>query len=286
MQSYPPSVFSVDVEDWFHILDVPSAPTIERWDKLESRVERNTRRMLDLFDRKEVRCTLFVLGWVAERFPELVRDCASRGHEIASHGYAHELVFEIGENRFQEDILRSKNILEDIIGKPVLGYRAPGFSLTSDTPWFYDVLIRAGFKYDSSLFPAARNHGGIAGSKAYPHIVTTDNGTIMEYPISLAPFFGKEMYFFGGGYLRFFPYQLISRKAKEVLTPEQPVIYYLHPREVDPEHPRIPMSPKRRFMSYVNITTTIAKMERLFSEFPMTTFEDLMQRESTLQGHG
>jgi polysaccharide deacetylase family protein (PEP-CTERM system associated) len=276
MNDRPVSVFSVDVEDWFHILDVPSAPKLDRWNELESRVEKSTHTLLDLFDRKNVKSTLFVLGWVAERFPELVKECARRGHEIASHGYAHELVFEIGQKRFEEDIKRGKGVLEGIAGQEVLGYRAPGFSLTADTPWFYESLVKAGFKYDSSLFPADRNHGGIANAEAMPHHVETESGSIMEFPISMASVLGKPMYFFGGGYLRFFPYQLIRSKARQVLRENRPVVYYLHPREVDPEHPKLPMSMKRRFMSYVNISTTIPKMERLFDEFEMKTFGELM----------
>lgn len=276
MEKLPASVFSIDVEDWFHILDVPGSPKFKDWGGLESRVEKSTYTLLDLFDRKDVKCTLFFLGWVAERFPGLVKECAARGHEIASHGYAHELVYSIGKERFESDITKGKKLLEDVIGKAVNGYRAPGFSLTNDTPWFYETLARVGFTYDSSLFPASRNHGGIANAIAVPHIVSTPAGNVIEFPISLAPFMGKEIYFFGGGYLRFFPYSIIRSKARSVLKKDRPVIYYLHPREVDPGHPKLPMNLKRKFMSYFNIRSSVPKMERLFDDMPMTTFEQII----------
>ena len=276
MERMAPSVFSVDVEEWFHILDVESTPPLSEWNGLESRVERSTHILLDLFDRKQVKATLFVLAWVAERYPNLVKECANRGHEIASHGYAHELVYQIGAKRFEEDVVKSKKLIEDVIGKQVNGYRAPGFSLTTATPWFYDVLARSGFSYDSSLFPAKRNHGGIANANPYPHVVETQHGNVVEFPISLSSMFGKEMYFFGGGYLRFFPYRLILKKAKEVLSNGNPVVFYLHPREVDPGHPKLPMSAKRRFMSYYNVKSCVPKMERLFEDLPMTTFGELV----------
>ncbi len=282
MSPEPQSVFSIDVEDWFHILDVDSAPELAEWPKQESRVEAATHVLLDLFDRKSVKCTLFVLGWVAERFPSLIQECAARGHEIASHGYAHELVFQIGQERFDADIQKGKKLIEDVVGQRVNGYRAPGFSLTAETPWFYESLAKAGYTYDSSLFPSARNHGGIAHANTKPHLVKTAYGDIMEFPISLASVMGKKMYFFGGGYLRFFPYFLIKKKAQEVLDEGRSVVYYLHPREVDPGHPKLAMSAKRRFMSYVNIASSVPKMEKLFDRFPMTTFAELVAQQQHL----
>lgn len=272
----PTSVFTVDVEEWFHILDVPSTPPIQCWDQQESRVEASFRRMLDVFAEKQVRTTLFFLGWVAERHPQLVRDAAAQGHEIASHGYAHELVFKHDRRHFTEDVLRAKGIIEDACGSRVLGYRAPGFSATKDTPWFFEVLAETGHAYDSSIWPGNRNHGGWPGALPEPHVVRTAKGEVVEFPISMAPVFGRDLYFFGGGYLRFFPYPIILRKAREVLNARRSVVFYLHPREVDPDHPRLPMSLKRRFMSYVNLHTTEPKMRRLFDDLPMTTFQDLL----------
>ncbi len=269
-------VFSVDVEEWFHILDVPSTPPLEAWDRQESRVEASFRRMLDVFAEKRVRTTLFFLGWVAERHPQLVRDAAALGHEIASHGYAHELVYKHDRRHFTEDVRRAKGVIEAAAGVRVRGYRAPGFSVTRQTPWFFEALAETGHAYDSSIWPGDRNHGGWPGAQPVPHVVPTALGDIVEFPISMGRVFGRDLYFFGGGYLRFFPYRLIRDRARAVLEQDRPVVFYLHPREVDPEHPRLPMSWKRHFMSYVNLHTTEPKMRRLFDDLPMTTFGDLL----------
>lgn len=270
------SVFSVDVEEWFHILDVPSTPALAEWGALESRVEKSFRSMLDVFAEKNVRTTLFFLAWVAERYPHLVREAVAGGHEIASHGYAHELVFRQDRTTFTSDITKAKDLIEQAAGIAVRGYRAPGFSVTKETPWFFDAVAEAGYAYDSSIFPAERSHGGLSGALAVPHVVNTTHGELVEFPVSLTPMFGKQLYFFGGGYLRFFPYRLMLSKAKEVLREERPVVFYLHPREVDPSHPRLPMSAKRRFMTYHNLHSTMPKMRRLFDDLPMTTFGDIV----------
>jgi polysaccharide deacetylase family protein (PEP-CTERM system associated) len=272
-----PSVFTVDVEEWFHILDVPSTPHLAQWDVMESRVEDSFRRMLDLFAEKRVRTTLFFLGWVAERHPQLLRDAAAQGHEIASHGYAHELVFAHDRRHFTEDVRRAKGLIEDASGQPVLGYRAPGFSVTKETPWFFEALAETGHEYDSSIWPGNRNHGGWPGALPVPHVVSTAKGDIVEFPISMGRAFGRDLYFFGGGYLRFFPYPVILNRARALLRQQRSVVFYLHPREVDPEHPRLAMSRKRHFMSYVNLHTTEPKMRRLFDDLPMTTFSALLK---------
>lgn len=272
-----PSVFSVDVEEWFHILDVPSTPPLSQWAGLPSRVEASFRSMLEVFAEKQVRTTLFFLAWVAERYPQLVREAVAGGHEIASHGYAHQLVYTQDRATFLADITKAKDIIEQAAGQPVLGYRAPGFSVTVETPWFFDAVAEAGHRYDSSVFPGERGHGGLPGAKAVPHIVPTAYGDLVEFPVSLASMFGKPMYFFGGGYLRFFPYGLVLSKAKAVLAEQRPVVFYLHPREVDPGHPHLAMSAKRRFMTYHNLGSTMPKMRRLFDDLPMTTFAALLE---------
>ncbi|MFZ0639624.1 MAG: XrtA system polysaccharide deacetylase [Candidatus Acidiferrales bacterium] len=272
-------VFSVDVEDWFHILDLPATPDVTEWDGLPSRVERNFQRLLETFEQKGVRVTCFFLGWVGEKFPSLVKDAVRHGHEIASHGYAHRLTYQMTPDAFYQDAVRSKNILEDIAGRAVWGYRSAGFSVTHDTDWFFDKLIEAGYLYDSSLFPAARGHGGMANGQRSPFWVERPSGQLFEFPLSVAEVMGKSMCFFGGGYLRLFPYPVICRMARRVLSEGRPVIFYVHPREIDPEHPRLPMSWKRRFKSYVNLESTMPKIERLLNEFPMTSFERLIHEE-------
>ena len=276
----PNYIFSVDVEDWFHILDVPSAPALAEWSGLPSRVERNFSRLLDIFSEHQVQVTCFVLGWVGERFPQLVKDAVARGHEIASHGYAHRLVYEQTRGEFYEDVHRARLLLEDIAGVPVVGYRAPGFSTTSETPWFFEALAEAGYQYDSSIFPAHRAHGGIPDARRDPYRVNGDG--ILELPITVANFMGRGMCFFGGGYLRFFPYWLIASKVKEVAASGRPVVFYIHPREIDPEHPRLPMSASRAFKSYVNLESTEPKLRRILREFPVTTFQKVISNYSLL----
>lgn len=271
-------VFSVDVEDWFHILDVPSTPHLEDWDSRPSRVERNFRVLLDTFEQKGVSVTCFFLGWIAEKFPSLVKEATRQGHEIASHGYAHKLTYQMTPDAFYEDALRSKKILEDIAGRPVWGYRSAGFSVTHDTDWFFDKLMEAGYLYDSSVFPAARGHGGMAGGKREPFWITRASGQLFEFPLSVAEVMGKSLCFFGGGYLRLFPYPVIRRMTRRVLSEGRPVIFYVHPREIDAEHPRLPMNWKRRFKSYVNLKSTMRKIEKLLNDFPMTSFERLIDQ--------
>jgi polysaccharide deacetylase family protein (PEP-CTERM system associated) len=266
------SIFSVDVEDWFHILDVPGAPALPEWAGLPSRVEKNFSKLLDIFSEQNVQVTCFVLGWIGERFPHLVKEAAARGHEIASHGYGHRLVYEQGREDFYEDVRHARLLLEDIAGVSVTGYRAPGFSSTEQTPWFFDVLAEAGYQYDSSVFPAARGHGGMRDGRRDPHRVGNGDG-ILEMPISVADLMGKTMCFFGGGYLRLFPYWLIQKMARRVLAEGRPVVFYIHPREIDPAHPRLPMSRSRQFKSYVNLESTETKIRRVLHDFPVTTFQ-------------
>ena len=274
------SIFSVDVEDWFHILDVPSAPVISEWAGLPSHVERNFRTLLDVFSDCNVQVTCFFLGWVGERFPHLVKEAVARGHEIASHGYGHQLVFTQTRDQFHDDVRRARLLLEDISGTPVVGYRAPGFSTTEDTPWFFEALVAAGYQYDSSVFPAERGHGGIRDGRREPHRM--DEVGLIEFPISVGDLMGKRVCFFGGGYLRLFPYWLIRKKAHEVLAEGRPVVFYIHPREIDPKHPRLPMSRKRTFKSYVNLETTEWKVRQVFKDFPVSTFQNVIAQTPEL----
>ena len=275
-------MFTIDVEDWFHIPELPSAGTIATWDNFESRVDRNFRTLLDVLDHAGVKATCFVLGWVAERWPNLVREAATRGHEIASHGYSHTIVTAQTREQFAADIRKAKEILETAAGTKVLGYRAPAFSITKATPWALGELVRAGFEYDASLFPAKRDYGGMAGPKA-PHVIDTEFGPIAELPMSIANLGGKDLCFFGGGYLRLFPHFLIRRMARQVNAEGRPVIYYLHPREVDPHQPRLPMPPLKRFKVYVNLKSVGPKLDAILHEESLVTCRSWLEsNRSTL----
>lgn len=257
------NVMTVDVEDWFHLLELSTTPDLAAWDSLDSRVEANLHTLFDLFDEANVKVTCFFLGWVAERFPHLVREAQERGHEIACHGYAHRLVYAGSQRDFRDDVSQAKAILEDICGEEVVGYRAPGFSITKDTPWAFDVLAKAGFTYDSSVFPSARGHGGIVSANTWPHRIEAGGTSLVEFPITVSNFFNRKLCFFGGGYLRLFPYSLIDYMTSRVNNEGRPVLYYVHPREIDPAHPRLAMPLVRRFKSYVNLRTTLPKLRRL-----------------------
>jgi polysaccharide deacetylase family protein (PEP-CTERM system associated) len=267
------SIMSVDVEDWFHILEAASAPDISQWNSLPSCVERNFGKLLDLFSEKNVRVTCFFLGYVAEKYPHLVKEALHRGHEIASHGYAHRLIYTMTPQAFLEDALKSKEILEDISGQAVKGYRAPGFSVTADTPWFFEKLVEAGYQYDSSVFPAPRQHGGLNTDKYAPHMIANQ---LMEFPITVADVLGKRFCFFGGGYLRLFPYPVVRRMSRKVLGENRPVVFYIHPREIDPTHPRLSLGATRTFKSYVNLKTTEPKLRHILDEFQVTTFAEFI----------
>lgn len=279
----PKSILSVDVEDWFHILEIPGLPGVDKWDNLPSRVESNFLKLLELFGAKGVSVTCFFLGYVARRYPHLVKQAQAAGHQIGSHGFAHKLIYHMSPDEFFNELRDSKQLLEDICGQEVIGFRAPGFSLTVQTPWFYDMLAKADFRYDSSLFPAARLHGGIMSADLRPHIVLTKHGRVVEFPITVVNLVGRRWCFFGGGYLRLFPYPIIERMARKVLAEGRPVIYYVHPRDIDPEQPRLAMNPIRRFMCYVNLSTTEGKIRRIVDAFELITFEQFIKENNLLE---
>jgi polysaccharide deacetylase family protein (PEP-CTERM system associated) len=260
-------IFTIDVEDWFHISDLDNTPLVDSWHDYESRVERNLHVLLDLLDSHGVKATCFFLGWIGEKFPTLVRETAARGHEVASHGYAHELVYEITPDAFRSDIRRAKRTLEDSFGGQVLGYRAPGFSITPETPWAWDILAEEGHRYDSSIFASHRGFGGDPTAYPTPHVRTSRSSGVVAMPLRPARAFGQSLMFSGGGYLRLLPTSVITFLADRLARPDAPIIYYIHPREIDTEQPRLPMPLVRRFKSYVNLTTTQAKLDRLFRRY-------------------
>lgn len=276
---YTGCVLTIDVEDWFHILDSPVAPPIAEWERQPSRVVQNVESMLEILSACNVRATFFFLGWIAERFPDLVRKVFSLGHEIASHGYGHELVSTLTLQEFSIDITRTREILESITGSPVLGYRAPGFSLPA-TPEYFEALGQAGYSYDSSLFPGHHSHAGKRLCPLEPHEVPQSNGTpLTEFPVSMVQVMGRRYCVFGGGYMRLAPYPLIRRAARHVMQQGRPVIFYVHPREIDPAQPRLPLSASRRFRTYVNLKTTERKLRQLLSEFEFATLAQLLKDE-------
>lgn len=265
--------FTIDVEDYYHILGVSGLPPIGEWDKIDSRVEIGMNRYFELLERKNIRATLFFLGYIASRNPQLVRRAIELGHEIASHGMYHQEIRGRDHKAFHDDATNSKKLLEDICGKDVKGWRSPGFSIGWSTPWFFDTLIEAGYKYDSSIMPIRRSHKGLVENSLKPGFVNTGSGKIFEFPISVVEIGKLRISMFGGGYLRFFPYSLISIMKDRVLR-DYPLTIYVHPREMDPDHPRISMNLFRKFKSYVNMESVKAKLELLLDATDYQTFGD------------
>ena len=266
---------TIDVEEWFHILDSPAVPSIENWSSLETRVESNMESMFALLDTFSIKATFFWLGWVAERHKGLVRKCQEDGHEVASHGYAHVLTYEVGRERFCRDITRAKTILEDITGEPVRGFRAPGFSITNKAPWAFEIIKQVGYEYDSSIFPAVSGHGGVPDAILNPFFVETTAGNLLEIPLSVIDMYGWRVNLFGGGYLRLAPVQLIKWGIRKLELARRPVIIYVHPREIDPDHPRLQLPLWRKFKSYVNLKSTLPKLEWLCRNCTFCTMAEM-----------
>ena len=271
------SALTVDVEEWFHILNSENVPSIEKWSSLQSRIESNLDKLLTLFDSLSVKVTFFWLGWVAERHKSLVLKCHKAGHEIASHGYSHVLVYKVGQKDFKQDITKAKEILEDITGEQVKGFRAAGFSLTREIPWAFDIIYESGYQYDSSVFPALRAHGGMPESPLGPYFIETKNGHLLEFPMSIVSILGRKISLFGGGYLRLPNKRMIRWGISKLQSSEQPLIIYIHPREIDPNHPRLQLPFIRRFKSYINLKSTLPKLKWLCQNFCFCTMLKLSE---------
>lgn len=265
---------SVDVEDYFHVAALARVISPEDWGNLPSRVERNTERLLELFDRQQVKCTFFVLGWVAERYPELIRKLSDHGHEIASHGYSHQLVYNQTPAVFAEETRKSKIILEDIIQQPVTGYRAASYSITRESLWALDILAELGFTWDSSIFPIHHDRYGIPDSPKTPYTIQTSTGTsLREFPLTTARLFRLTIPAAGGGYFRQFPYPLFRHLFRLASAGDsQPQMFYLHPWEIDPDQPRYnEASWFSRFRHYTNLDKCYGRLERLLGDFRFGT---------------
>lgn len=282
------NVLTVDVEDYYQVSAFEACVCREAWGQYESRVERNTYRVLDILDRYHSKATFFVLGWVSERHPSLTREIDRRGHEIASHGYAHQRIYTQTPAQFREETRRSKKLLEDLIGQPVSGYRAASYSITAKSLWAIDILIEEGFLYDSSIFPIWHDRYGIPDAQRFFHILAGEAGTINEYPLSTVRIGGINVPVGGGGYLRLFPYAFNKWAIKRLNKIEQqPAIVYLHPWELDPQQPRLAGKWLSRFRHYVNLHKTERILESLLEEFRFGTVAALnAARVASAAGQG
>jgi polysaccharide deacetylase family protein (PEP-CTERM system associated) len=275
---------TVDVEDYFHVAALAKSIDRSSWDQMEYRAEASTRRLLDLFEESDIHATFFVLGWVARRSPDLIREIARRGHEVASHGMSHKLVYNQTPEEFSSETYESKALLEDIIGARVLGYRASTYSITRRSLWALDILHEAGFEYDSSIFPIRHDTYGIPDAPQLPSRIATPKGaSIVEFPMSTAPMFGTRIPVSGGGYFRLLPYWL-TRSGLAKLNGElnRPFIFYLHPWEVDPEQPRVRTSLKSRLRHYTNLDRCEPRLRRLIGEFRFGRVRDVLSNAALL----
>lgn len=267
-------IFSVDVEEHFHAHVFEHVCPSGTWDAQPSRVAAATDRVLDLLARHQVRGTFFVLGWVAKRSPDLVRRIAAGGHEIGSHTWSHPRISRLTPGQFAEELRTSKAILEDLSGQPVLGFRAPSFSIVPGMEWAFDVLLEQGFEYDSSVFPIRRPGYGWPGAPTRPYPLARPRGTLLELPMTTLSVLGGRLPASGGAYLRHFPLWILSRAFAASARDGAPGMLYVHPWEVDPDQPRLPVSPLTRLRHYGGLEATLPRLDRMLSEFAFGTVRD------------
>lgn len=259
------NILTFDIEEWFHILDNDSTRTEKEWSNFEYRLESNMERIFELLDRKNQKATFFVLGWVAREFPDVLKKIDRMGYEIATHSDTHQLAYEQNKFQFNEDLKKSLGSIEDIIGKKVTTYRAPGFSVKESNKWVFEYLMHHGIKVDCSVFPAQRAHGGFEKfGSAEPSIIEIAGKHLKEFPINTMNITGKNVIFSGGGYFRFLPYFLI----KQMMEKSEYVMTYFHPRDFDAEQPIIQELPlARKFKSYYGLNGAFKKLEHLIDDF-------------------
>lgn len=264
------NAFTVDVEDYFHVSAFEKHIDRSAWDRFGSRVRTNTHRILELLDRHKVSATFFVLGWVADRYPDLVREIHRCGHEIGSHSYEHRLVYEQSPEEFRSDLRRSRDVLEDVIGQRVTAYRAPSFSITKRSLWALDILVQEGFRVDSSIFPMSHHDRyGIGDAEPGLHRIDTDSGPLWEFPPSVVRFARLRVPIGGGGYFRLYPVSLsLYGLARINRTTQQPFMFYVHPWEIDPQQPRLRAGSRRsRFRHYLNLSKTKQRLDLVLRKF-------------------
>jgi polysaccharide deacetylase family protein (PEP-CTERM system associated) len=259
--------FTVDVEEYFQVRALESVVNRDEWHSRPSRVGESVDGLLAMLDRHGAKGTFFVLGWLADRRPEVVRSIASAGHEVASHGYWHEPITTLDQKRFRADLRASRDAIENIIGERVIGYRAPNFSITPGLEWAFDILIEEGFEYDSSLFPFRRRGYGYPGAPSAPHIITRGCGSLREFPLATTRLLNYTVPAAGGGYLRHFPLAVVRRALREATERDEPATFYIHPWEIDPGQPRLAVSAVNRVRHYRGLGATLGRMEKLLSEF-------------------
>jgi polysaccharide deacetylase family protein (PEP-CTERM system associated) len=274
------NALSVDVEDWFHVGAFENVISRDKWAALECRVERNTDVLLQMFDTAGIKATFFTLGWVAQRYPHLMRRLADAGHELANHGSEHDRVFTLGREKFAADIDRARKIIEDASGAKVTGYRAPSFSIDQRTPWAHEVLAEQGYAYSSSVAPVKHDHYGWAEAPrfAFKPVAGSD---LIEIPVTTAEFAGRRLAAGGGGFFRLLPYAFSRWAIRQVNNDTQrPAIIYFHPWEIDPDQPRVANAPiKSKLRHYTKLKAMVPKLEQLMSDFSWDRLDVIVEAE-------
>jgi polysaccharide deacetylase family protein (PEP-CTERM system associated) len=271
------NALTIDVEDYFMVSAFTDVVKFEDWHRFESRVKANTYKIIELLDGFGVKATFFVLGWVAEHYPQLVRDIDRSGHEVACHSYNHRLIYDLTPHEFREDLKKAKHLLEDITGSPVTGFRAPSYSIVEKSLWALDILIEQGFLYDSSIFPIHHDRYGVPHAERFFHMIKRNGGSIKEFPPSTYSILGQNIPIAGGGYLRLLPFWLTKKAIKRINEKEkQPVILYTHPWEIDPQQPKINGNMISRARHYTNLSTTYQKLRALLKEYKFKSLSEFM----------
>ena len=274
-------ILSVDVEDYFQVEAFADQVSRETWDQYPSRVAANCRRLLDLFERYQATATFFVLGWVAERFPALVREIHDRGHELACHSFWHRRVYRLTPEEFRQDTLAARRAIEQAAGVRVQGYRAPTWSITSQSLWALEILAEEGFRYDSSIYPIHHDLYGVPGGERYPYIHRCPGGaTLWEFPPTTARLGHANIPAAGGGYLRLFPLFFTNWVFRQYEQNGKPLVVYLHPWEIDPEQPRMAAGLRSRFRHYTNLHRTHERLEKLLQNYAFESFRDHLGRHA------
>ena len=283
----PAHHFTVDVEEYFQVVALEGYVARGRWSSIESRLRHGMDQLLELFDEADVRCTCFILGWIAERHPALVRSLAAAGHEIASHGWDHVRVTHQPPSSFRDSVRTSKQLLEQLTGAPVLGYRAPSFSIVRGREWALDVLIEEGYKYDSSVFPVRRPDAyGYAGAPRDPYMLIRESGQLLELPMATLRLGGMNIPAAGGGYFRLLPYALVKAAFHSCERRGVPGTFYIHPWELDAAQPRLPVPRLTRMRHYGGLARTRPRLRRLLREFRFRPVADFLRDYSTSDARG
>jgi polysaccharide deacetylase family protein (PEP-CTERM system associated) len=281
----PVNALTIDVEDYFQVSALAQHFPRAHWDGVPCRVERNVERILELLAAAGARATFFTLGWIAQRYPSMVRRMAAQGHEIASHGFAHERVTALDPHAFLADLTRARSVLQDATGTPILGYRAPSFSISRANPWAFDCIAQAGHRYSSSVYPVRHDHYGVPDAPRFAYRVRRD---LLEIPITTARVLRANLPAGGGGYFRLLPYPVshwLIRRVNRV--DRQPAVFYFHPWEIDPHQPRVTGAGVRaRFRHYVNLHRTEARLQRLLSDLHWDRVDRVFFTQPALSGAG